>query len=46
MDGNILIEEPWSSKDNLTYIHDNHITPYLVFIEIKLNQDKTLLFHI
>ena len=46
VNGNIFVEESWSSKNYLTFIHDNRITLCLVLIEIKFNQNKTLLLHI
>ena len=44
VNGDIFIEQPWSTLYNLTHIHGDHITPNFDFVMIKVAWDKTLLF--
>ena len=44
INGDIFIEQPWSTKYNLTHINGDHIMPDLVFEIIEIDWDKTSLF--
>jgi len=44
INGDIFVKQSWSIWYDLIHIHGDHITPYLVFVMIEIEWDKTSLF--
>ena len=46
VNGDIFVEQPWSTYYDLTHIHGDHITPDIVLVKIEIDWDKAPLFDI